>query len=259
MNTRWFFRAFLLFLLAFAAPACHKTPPAGGVIAPSAAPPEARRLLSLLQHRNTSARPFKGIGKLSMWGPEGLRTTRAAWAGTPEGLLRVEFMGLPGQPTGKFLFDGKTSAFLSHLDGRLHRQSGADPDLAEVSGLPIRVREVAALLSGAIPIHAHDTVSLSSEASGRGQVLSFRKKWAGVVEKLHLDPTNTFVACVEILKGGHMRYQVRLTDMRVLDGRLIPFEITVTDGGERGMRIAMERCWTDIPVPADVFTLKGMD
>jgi len=244
--------AFLILILLL--PACHKMVQRDPGFAFPESPPEAHRILSIIKARNDAARSFKGIGKISVWDQSGSRTSRAAWAGSIDGRLRIEFLALPGQSAAKFIYDGENYYFLSQVDQQLYQKSCSDPDLTQVSGVPIRVSEVIEFLSGGIPIYNHDSVVLEPLASHEGYVLIFKKRWLGVVQKIYLDPSRSIVEKVEIHKWWKKEYQAEFAQVRPVDGHQIPFDLTISNGKSQGFRVISDRFWADITVSPSMFS-----
>ena len=249
--------AFLMILLLL--PACHKMVQREPGFAFPDSSPEAHRILSIIKARNDAASSFKGIGKISVWDRNGSRTSRAAWAGAIDGRLRIEFLALPGQPVAKFIYDGENYYFLSQTDQQLHQESCSDPMLTQVAGVPIRVSEVVELLAGGIPIYAHDSVILEPQASGQGFVLIFKKRWLGVVQKIYLDPSRSVVEKIEIYKWWKKAYQAVFAQVRQVKDHRIPFDLTISDGGNQGFRVTNDRYWADVVVKPSMFSLEPGD
>ena len=253
--------AFLMIILLL--PACHKMVQRDPGFAFPESPPETQRILSMIKARNDAAASFKGIGKISVWDRNGSTTSRAAWAGSVDGRLRIEFLALPGQPVAKFIYDGENYYFLSQTDQQLHQKSCSDPMLTQVSGVPIRVSEVVELLAGGIPIYDHDSVALEPLASPSspkdGYVLILKKRWIGVVQKIYLDHSRSVVEKIEIYKWWKKAYQAVFAQVRQVNNHRIPFDLTISNGQNHGFRVTSDRYWADVVVKPSMFSLEPGD
>ena len=215
----------------------------------------AASLLATINQRNKSLRSVKGIGKIKLWGEKGSQVTRLAWLGSSDGRLRVEVLGLSGQPVVKFIYDGKRFFFLSHIDQQFYQKTCLDPDLNPLTGIDIKVSEIVLFLSGGIPIHDHDTVLLQHLGAGEGYVLIFKKKWLWVVEKIYLDESLSVVNKVEAYNWRGMLYRAVLAQTRNINNHAIPFNIVISTDSKEGFSIAADRCWTDITVLPEMFSI----
>ncbi len=242
----------LLFL-----PACYNIVRRGAALEVQNAPAEAVSALSLIQQRNDEVKPFKGIGKISVWNSDGSQTSRAAWLGSPDGRLRVEFLSLPGQPAAKLIIDGSSYSFLSQIDGRLYRESCADPDLEKVTGVSIKASEVITFLGGGIPVYEYDSVFFEqSEPDGRF-VLIFKKNWLGVVEKICFNGSE--IEKIEIFRWDKVAYQAEFNNIRNVSGHYVPFNLVITGGDHQGFSFTVDRCWADIDVSPSMFEIAPTD
>ncbi len=257
-------KAWLVFFLAILfLPACYNIIKKDAGFEFQQAPPEVSRFLSILEQRNDAVNSFKGIGKISFWDSGRSRTSRAAWLGAADGRLRIEFLGLPGQPVAKFIFDGNQYSFLSQMDQQSYSETCSDPNLKQVTGVSINVSEVIEYLAGGVPVYEHDSVLLEQEepgeqvGSGGKFVLIFRKYWLGVVEKIFF---NEFVIeKVEIFRWGKKAYQVEFKDIRTVNEHQVPFHLVITNGDDQGFSFTVDRHWADINVLPSTFTITPED
>jgi len=213
----------------------------------------AASLLATINQRNKSLRSVKGIGKIKLWGEKGSQVSRLAWLGSSDGRLRVEVLGLSGQPVAKFIYDGKRFFFLSHIDQQFYQKTCLDPDLNLLTGIDIKVSEIVLFLSGGVPIYDHDTVSLQHLGADEGYVLILKKRWLWVVEKIFLDESLSVVNKVEAYDWSGMLYRAVLEKTRNVNEHAIPFNIVISTDSEEGFSIAANRCWADIKILPSMF------
>ena len=248
---------FVFVLLFLFLPACYNIVKKDAGFEFQKASPEVSRFLSILEQRNDAVKSFKGIGKIRVWDSDSSRTSRAAWLGADDGRLRIEFLGLPGQPVAKFIFDGERYSFLSHIDQQVYGQTCSDPNLEHVTGVSIKTSEAIEYLAGGVPVYEHDSVLFEPGESGKEFVLIFRKNWLGVVEKIFF---NEFVIeKVEIFKWGSKAYQVEFRDIRTVNDHQVPFHLILTNGDNQGFSFTVDRHWADIHVRPSTFAILPED
>jgi len=244
---------FAFFLIPLFLPACYNIVKKDAGFEFQKAPPEVSRFLSILEQRNDAVKSFKGIGKIRVWDSESSWTSRAAWLGAADGRLRIEFLGLPGQPVAKFIFDGNRYSFLSQLDQQVYGQTCSDPNLEQVTGVSIKASEVIEYLAGGAPVYEHDAVSLKQLGSEGKFVLIFKKNWLGVVEKIFFN--GSVLEKVEIFRWGKKAYQVELKNMKTLNEYPVPFYLVITNGDNQGFSFTVDRHWADINVLPSTFAI----
>ncbi len=224
-------------------------------LAESDVPPRAARLLQLVQEKNEQAGSFKGIGQIRLWDGNQIRTSRAAWAGTPEPRLRIEFLGLPGQPVAKFMFNGCRSVFYSCPDQQPFERKSANPNLGPVTGVDVTAGALTLLLAGGIPVYAHDDVSVltekgADEGSDR-QVLILKKRFFGIVEKIYFN--GPAIEKVEIFQRKNTLYQAEPRDIRDVNHQPRPFFLKISNPAGQGFSFHADRQWAGMALRPEMF------
>lgn len=247
----------VFFLIPLFLPACYYMVKRDAGFEFQKSPPEVSQFLSIINQKNDAVTSFKGIGKIRIWDSEGSRTSRAAWLGALDGRLRIEFLGLPGQPVAKFIFDGTQYFFVSHMDARIYSKTSSDPNLKPMTGVSINASEVIEYLAGGIPIYEHDSVLLEPSASGDMDALIFRKNWLGVVEKIFFSGSE--IKKVEIFKWGTKAYQVEFKTISAAVKDQSLSYLVINNGENQGFSFAVERQWTDINVLPSMFEISPVE
>lgn len=214
----------------------------------------AQALLSAIKARNDTFDAVKGIGRITLRDADVVRTTRAAWLGAKDGRLRIEMMGPVGQPVAKFIFDGKTYTYVSHVDQRVYRQPGTVLNLEPLIGVSVPADDIVRYFAGAVPLRDHDHMRLTSEDNTGRDVLILNKWWMGTVQKIYPGLDGETVARVEMYRWGRLTHRAELGRFRQIGGRWIPFHIHVTDGADNGFVIDVDNCWTGFPLTPDMFS-----
>ena len=241
------------FLAVLCLPACYNIVKKDARFELQNAPLATGRFLSIIEQKNAAIKSFKGIGKIRVWDLGFCRTSRAAWLGAADGRLRIEFLGLPGQPVAKFIFNGSQYLFFSQTDQQIYRKKSTDPNLAPITGVSIKASEVLDFLAGGIPVYEHDSVSLEQPGSDGRYVVIFKKRWLGVVEKIFFN--GSVIEKVEVFKWGDKTYQATLNDMRTVDGNPVPFFLEIQNTDNQGFSFSADRLWTDVDVQPVMFEI----
>jgi hypothetical protein len=216
---------------------------------------EASAFISELKTKNETVCAVKGIGKISLWDSNGIQKFRAAWIGSTDGRLRIEMLGLPGQPVAKFIYDGKKYYLISPLDAKSYQESCGDSDLKPLTGISISSEDVMLYLSGSIPLYECEDPVFQDGSQDCRNIISLKKNWHGVVEKIYLDDLRNHVAKVEKYHWGSLVYRVNLGFFQKMDGYEMPFLLNFSDGNKKGFGIEVERCWRDVPVKPEMFSI----
>ena len=137
-----------VFLLLSCLFACMPTPRATvGVPAPDPA-----SLLASLEKQKNDITSFRGIGKLTFTVNGERHTTRVAWIGSRPQDLRLQTLGLWGQPDLTFLIRGSTFCLHAHQENRCFKGKATPRNLSRFVSIPVGAEDLFALLSGQVPV-----------------------------------------------------------------------------------------------------------
>ncbi len=219
-------------------------------------PDSAQSILSALVHDNTGMAPFKGIGRARFISGNRGWSARLAWIAKPSDRLRIEMISFTGQPMAKLVCDGK-NAFIYWPDSDcFHEQKLGSSPIKSLIGIPVGVNDLIALLGGGVPVYPHDSISIQQNVPSKGDVITLKRKWQGVVEKIIVAPGRTAVRQVEVYGWRHLLYRAVVESVKVVRGRRIPAVLKITDGSGASLILSIDRSWWDMPVPADAFIVK---
>jgi hypothetical protein len=250
-----------VFLIFSGLAGCYSIVQRGQGFSSPDAPARAGRLLSVIQEKNKSIRSFKGIGRIQLRDDGMTRTSRAAWLGAADGRLRIEFLGLPGQSMARIVFDGRRLLFSSVADPDVVQKKSKDPGLAPAVGVAIKASEVIALLAGGIPVYEHDSVSMETaencDQAIDQDILVFRKRWLGVVEKVFFK--ESVIEKVEVYRWGNKIYQATINDIRSVDGHRVPFFLEIENPEGRGFCFTVDRQWVGVDLVPAMFEITSAE
>jgi hypothetical protein len=253
------FLAILLIISALLFSGCAIFRPSPGLdITPPEKALEIRNLLSTLETKNETLKNFKGIGKIKVWqNGKILFDERVAWAGEQPVKLSIAVL-ISGYPAIKLASDGK---WLYYLEARSHQDSfkkilASDPSLKRIILIPITSSEVIALLTGRIPMRKFNSVSLIKADSGEGYVLTLKKRWWGIQEKIYLDQNKSRVHQIEIFnQSGSLMYRAIFEKVQDVSGYQIPFRLKLTDDDGADFELDIDRYWANIAISPSTFVL----
>jgi hypothetical protein len=223
---------------------------------------EAQTLLAELNRQNASLNSFKGLGKIELW-QNGRRKfdERVAWIGAERNKLSIVLM-ISGYPAVRMTSDGEWFYYYEVGEGKpIYRKIPAsEASLKHIISIPIQAGDVVELLAGRVPLREHDRVTLQKQETEPGYVLTLKKQWWGVVEKIYLDDHKARVNSIEYYsRMGSLVYRVRFEKMQSINGYQVPALLSVSNGVDSDFQLVVDRYYTDVPVTASMFVLDPPD
>ena len=217
---------------------------------------EAQRLIETLKRHNAGLQTFKGLGKIQLWNKNETFTSRLAWIGNMPEKLRMELLGLYGQPATSFAADGNYFYFYSHLEDRYYKRRLTDTSLKPILALPLQLSDVLDLLAGRVSIRDYRLAKVIKNTSGEGYILIVLLKKSGIVVKLYLSHDKMSVWMTEHYRSnGSLLYRAIFKNTKRVQSYLIPFSLSVSDDNGTGFKLDIERFWVDVTVKPSVFVL----
>jgi hypothetical protein len=220
---------------------------------------QARLTLRALAGQNEKLTSFKGLGKIKVW-QDGVKKIdeRIAWIGSEPNKLSLVIL-ISGQPTVRIASDGTWFYYYeSRRDEPVYQKRPAsDVTLKRFVSIPIKTSDIVQLLAGRTPIREHHTARLIRQSSGPGYVLSLKKRWWGIVEKVYLDENKTQVRQIEFFnRSGSLVYRAHLDETQMVEGYRVPARLQIS--GEEGIGFELEiiRYIVNAPVSPSMFVLK---
>lgn len=248
MKYRWLM---LLALLPLAACAGVVRPPPDA--ASRAEPGAAAGLVDHIRRINAGLVPYKGIGRIDFFSPNDSWSVRAAWLAAPDGRLRVEALGLTGQPFARMICLPDHCVFIFRQGDCLQKHSSGRTSLEPLAGIDVDAGALVRILGGGIPLADHDSAEAYVTNSGQ-RLLVLKKRFRGTVETIRFATRPLRVREIAVHGWRETAYRARILSVRRVDARPMPAEVSVADGQGRAMRIAVQRCWVDIEPPPAAFS-----
>lgn len=218
---------------------------------------EAEDLLRQLSSRNQALEAFKGIGSIRVEQPRQAPISgRLAWVAQVPSKVRFVFL-VSGRPVLVFAADGQHVYLVDPRspEETYHKVRSAEGDLDRFVSLPLRTRDLVALMAGRTPVLAHSEVRLELDPE-RGTRVLVLKKWWAAVQKIDLAPDGRTVKRIDFLqRDGKLRYRVEYLQEQVVQGFTVPKRLRISDDEGAALTLTLDR-YEIVDVPdAEVFTI----
>ena len=225
-----------------------------------AAMADARMVLLALGSQNDKLLHFKGIGKIKVW-QNGEKTIdeRIAWIGSETVKLSIVVL-ISGLPAIKIASDGKWFYYYEARQGEpIYKKTAAtDATLQRIVSIPIKASDIIHLLAGRVPLREYHSAVLHRQSSGSGYVLTLKKRWYGIVEKVFLGEDKTQVRQIEFFnRSGKLIYRAHFDEMQIIDRYQIPSKLSISSDDGMGFELEVQKYWADVPVSPSMFVLEA--
>lgn len=218
--------------------------------------PAAQQFVERLYDKNRGLKGFKGIGKVVFRRPDGQQSSRVAWMGLFPDKLRVELFSI-GQPIAKMAIDGQWFYLLSHTKNKFYKTESANPSLKRLVDVPVKTRDMIALLSGRTPLAPFHFAAIRNTEEKTELTL---KRWGRTVQRIYLYPENAAVQTIQWLQSkDDIQWEATLADFRDVGGWAIPFFLRFSDKEGAEFSIKVDRFWTDVDLDMSRFSLQSPD
>jgi len=227
-----------------------------------AAAAEARMVLLALAGQNEKLTSFKGIGKIRVWQNGKKRIDeRIAWIGSETVKLSIVVL-ISGHPTVRMASDGKWFYYYeARQDGPVYQKRPAtDATLKRFVSIPIKTSDIVQLLAGRIPLRKHHAARLHRQSSGSGYVLTLKKRWWGIVERVFLAEDKAQIHRIEFFnRSGSLIYRAHFDEMQMIDDFQVPSKLSIFGEEEIGFQLEIQKYIVNAPVSPSMFVLNPPD
>ncbi len=240
---------FLFFTLVLLVPGCARlfVP---DMPAQKAVPAEIQ--IARLEQTNDGIPPYKGIGELYFVSGREAWSIRGAWLGVPNRKLRIETIGLAGQPGARLICDGKECHFIYSENGCYRKHTSRATNLRQLAGIDMEVADLVILLGGGVPIASHDAAWMEDAGYSSRPVMKLNRRFYGVVEKIYFSSDMAAVSMVEVFGFKDLKYRVQIVSTRVVDGYMVP-DVLEIENETASMTLKVERAWFDVSYSPEAF------
>ena len=223
---------------------------------------EARMVLLALAGQNEKLTSFKGIGKIQIWQNGTKRIDeRIAWIGSETVKLSIVVL-ISGHPTVRMASDGKWFYYYeARQNGPIYQKHPAtDATLKRFVSIPIKTSDIIQLLAGRTPLRMHHVARLDRQSSGSGYILTLKKRWGGIVEKVFLADDKAKIQRIEFFnRSGSLIYRAHFDEMQTIDGFQVPSGLRIYDKEGSGFQLEIQRYIVNAPVSPSMFVLNPPD
>jgi hypothetical protein len=219
---------------------------------------EARKVLFALGSQNETLKNFKGLGKIRVWQNGAKRIDeKIAWIGSEPGKISIVVL-ISGYPAIKIASDGKWVYYYETRDKDpfYEKYSASDATLQRIISIPIKPSDITSLLAGRTPLREHHSAWLGRPDSGVGYVLTMKKRWHGIVERIYLEDNKTQVRQIEFFnRFGSLIYRARFDKMQTVDTYHVPAILSISSDQQIDFQLEVQKYWTGISVSPSMFVL----
>ncbi len=212
----------------------------------------AEEQLAELSRLNEEVTTFKGTGSVVITENGKTQRFRIAWAGAVPDLLRMEIL-TSATPIESLAYDGKRLQLRSHMGNHSpYAKKIKNPSLEPVTGIPLTLSEIHALLSGKFYVGEFKSARLLTSNDGTDTLVLHpdRRHKKTITLDENLLPTGATLTA----KGEEV-YHIRLTRKATSTGIYQYKTITLTTAKGIDTTIRIDRMIVNPPVEHDIFTL----
>lgn len=179
-----------------------------------------------------------------------------AWIGSRPGKLRMEMLGLWGQPLATFLVKQPVFYLYVVKDNVCYQGKSTAQSPSQILSVPVVIEDLVAFLSGQSPLPEFHTAKVQ-RSQGNGQaIMFFYQRWNRIIQKMwFLDDWKT-VERIETFDGfGKVKYTVFFSEFKQHGEYLVPYTIQISKTGDTDLLLNIETFQTKISPPDDAFEL----
>ena len=211
-----------------------------------------------LRQVNAGMTSFKGLGRIKIWKPDGLQSTRIVWAGYHTDQLRLEILDAGGRPFSSVVYDGRRFYLSLHSERRFFQKETRHADLSRLVSLPVSVRDLLAILAGRVPLLEDAQPKIEKVPPGNQYVLLLTNGWLKKqTAKIYLREDMKTVWKYELYQGkNRLLYRVEFLGFKEYGDYRLPNTLLFSNGSQTRIRIDVDKIWPDAKLPASVFILQ---
>lgn len=218
---------------------------------------EAGMVLLTLSSQNEKLTSFKGIGKIKVRQKGAQWREKIAWVGSGTAKLSIVVL-VAGHPAIKMATDGTWFYYYEVREGKpIYKKIRAtDATLQRIVSMPIKPSDIIQLLAGRTPLREYHSAILRRQDSGSGYVLTLKRRWWGIVEKIYLGENKLQVNQIELFnRTGSLLYRAHIDETQFINGYHVPSRLSISNDDEVGFQLEIQTYLADVPVSPSMFVL----
>ncbi len=221
---------------------------------------ETYEVLDLLKSNNSRLNNYKGLGKVKLSINGNIpQIYRMAWLGSlNKEKLRIEILGVSGQPVASLTSDGKHLYFLSRMDNRFYKKRlSKKTTLEKLIQIPVKPSDIIDLFAGRVPVCKFYSAKMEQNNSNDNFVIHLKNKREKNIEVIYLDKSKKNAWGFEKYSAsGALLYRAVFDNMININGFRIPSEIKISSDKNVVFSLHIDKYWTEASVSPELFVLK---
>jgi outer membrane lipoprotein-sorting protein len=249
----------LALLLLVSLGACATPPPSREAVTlpPESIAPEA--IVAAFERRWQSAEDLRALARIAVTSAQGRYSTRQTFFWRRPALVRLDTVGLFGQPTMTLVADPARASVYYPQQGAFLQGPATAATLAQVIGLPLDVEDVPPLLMGALgPLLTEPMVTAYLQTDAGMYLLRFLGPDGKLIQDVWVEPEQLLPRrALRYTKHGVPAVDVAYSDFRhITEGFPFPFELVIWVAGlETEVRIQFLTVELNPGLPPSIFQL----
>ena len=220
--------------------------------------PDAKGPLMVLNECRQAVQGAKGTGKLTVRTEKrGTEKGRLVWIAGRPSALRLEVLGIWGQPLYRLLF--KHERFYLHdvtankyFHGKANKQT-----LKRLIGVAVDPEHLHSVLMGCLPLASFQKAEVQGKEGGDPRRLSLYAAWNRLTETMVVPKTPAGEKRAAFFDAReNPKYEVRLYDHQKVDGVFFPHTIEIATENRVAVTLDIAQVYVNRPVPARAFDIE---
>ena len=220
--------------------------------------PEAKRPLMALNECRQAVQSTKGTGKLTVRTEKrGTEKGRLVWIAGRPSALRLEVLGIWGQPLYRLLFKDKRfylhdTTANKYFHGKANKQT-----LKRLIGVAVDPGHLHSVLMGCLPLASFQKAEVQGKEGGDPRRLSLYRAWNRLAETMVLPKTPAGEKWAVFFDAReNPKYEVRLYDHQKVDGVFFPHTVEIATENRVALLLDIAQVYVNRPVPERAFDIE---
>jgi outer membrane lipoprotein-sorting protein len=211
-------------------------------------------VVAQLEQRQNHLFSFRAVGTIRVQGGKRRWSGKAFLLSEFPGSLRLEVVGLFGNPVLYAVSDGHQ--FTIWEPGRKNAYQGlaSSGTLARLIKFPLQDREALLLLAGIVPPWHQVQAKLFRLSDDESYMLQLENKPARLRQRVWLEGEDLIVTRIERVQGNEGKFEAKFSDFVSIDGSFYPRSI-VMEGGQAHLSIRYQQFAINEDLDPSVFHL----
>ena len=213
--------------------------------------------LAVLSQHNRTLLAAKGLGYITVKRGDVRRRCRAAWVLQFPDKLRIQLMGIAGQPLLCFASDGEYYYFREEPGRKIVKKGATSTILDRLVGIPVHVSDLVCVLMGRLPLYASHRILNIEKDNFQRTILMVHDCKTGFADSLHLLGEGGVQQIERFDSKGEHVWQVAHDAFGLEQGYRLPMRTYWSASEAAEVLVEVERWWINPRVMADMFVIQG--